>query len=62
MTMHQRWKDDEDAGMAPFQPVTPVNPERARKYEEAFKMYDLTGDEKYLDIFNPVKNEEKKDA
>ena len=53
MSMHDRWKSDEDAGMQPCQKVTVTNPEMARKYEEAFRMYDLTGDKKHLDILFP---------
>ena len=67
MSMLDRWKSDHDAGMQPFQEVTPTNPEKARKYKEAFRMYDLTGDKKYLDIFGPAaaeagKEEKTKDA
>ena len=67
MSMHERWKSDEDAGMQPFQKVTPTNPERARKYQEAFRMYALTKDKKHLDIFGPPteeagKEEKTKDA
>ena len=58
MTMHQRWQDDADAGMQPFQQVTPTNPEMARKYEEAARMFAITRDRKYLKIFRDNSKED----
>ena len=65
MSMFDRWQSDLDAGMQPFQKVTPTNPERARKYQEALRMYALTGDKKHLEIFGAVdieKEEKLKNA